>query len=157
MSVLEPPMPRRRLLALFLALAAGIAPLAAASPARADGDGDSGNAGAESGSARGDNHDGGSSRGGDSEGGSGGDGDDDRDTDGDLDDVQDAVGRGEIRSLGPVREAVGREFGGEIIGIDIERRKGRWFYEFKIVDAGGRLLEVEVDARTARVVKVRNR
>lgn len=167
MPACDPILSRRRLLALALALAV-------ATPAWADGDSEGGAQGGDGGGnanaagsegrghgpASGAEHDHGEAVGGsdgDGDGDGDGENDTDRDADGDLDDVQDAVGRGEIRSLGPVREAVSREFGGEIIGIDIERRKSRWVYEFKIVDAGGRLLEVEVDARTARVVKVRNR
>jgi uncharacterized membrane protein YkoI len=36
--------------------------------------------------------------------------------------------------------------------VELEREHGRWVYEFKIVDAGGRLLEVYVDARTGALL-----
>jgi uncharacterized membrane protein YkoI len=41
---------------------------------------------------------------------------------------------------------------GEVVGVEFEREHGRWVYEFKIIDSGGRLLEVYVDAKTGTVL-----
>lgn len=82
-----------------------------------------------------------------------------RNTDGDddLDDVHEAVERGEIQPLSVLRHSVEQAYAGDIIGIDVEREGGRWLYEFKIVNREGRLLEVQVDASTATILKVENK
>jgi uncharacterized membrane protein YkoI len=40
-----------------------------------------------------------------------------------------------------------------LIDADLKRRSGRVIYELQIVTPAGRVLEVDVDAATARVVK----
>ena len=42
--------------------------------------------------------------------------------------------------------------GGELVGVSFERENGRPVYEFKVIGAGGRLVEVYVDAATAEVL-----
>jgi len=41
-----------------------------------------------------------------------------------------------------------------VTGIDIERERGRWRYEFRIIGRDGRVLEVHVDARSGEVERV---
>ena len=43
-------------------------------------------------------------------------------------------------------------FSGEVAQIELERDHGVWIYEFRLIDAAGRLIEVKVDARTGAVV-----
>ena len=45
------------------------------------------------------------------------------------------------------------ELGGEVVGVDFDRDDGRWIYEFKVIGPAGRLVEVHVDAATARVLR----
>lgn len=67
--------------------------------------------------------------------------------------VRGAVERGEIKSLIEVLRDVKPQLQGEIVGVEIERKGSAWIYEFRVADEKGRLLEVYVDAATARIVK----
>ncbi|MEJ2378634.1 MAG: PepSY domain-containing protein [Pseudolabrys sp.] len=65
--------------------------------------------------------------------------------------VRQAVQRGEIHSLSDILAAIRGKLPGEIAGVEIERKHGRWLYEFRVVDEKGRLFEVYVDAKTATI------
>jgi uncharacterized membrane protein YkoI len=67
--------------------------------------------------------------------------------------VRQAVERGEVKSLLEVLHAVKPELPGEVIGVEIEREGAAWVYEFRVADEKGRLLEVYVDAATAKILK----
>jgi uncharacterized membrane protein YkoI len=75
----------------------------------------------------------------------------------DHDAVRRAVGRGEIRALSDILDAVRGKLPGEINGIEIEQKNGRWIYEFRVVDGKGRLFEVSVDARTGEIEKIKEK
>jgi uncharacterized membrane protein YkoI len=69
-----------------------------------------------------------------------------------------AVERGEIRPLAEILAASIRDkIPGEIAGVEIERKAGRWLYEFRVVGAKGRLFEVYVDARTGGIDRVKEK
>lgn len=68
-------------------------------------------------------------------------------------DVRGAVERGDIRSLEQVLDLVRPQIDGEIVGVELEQEDGLWVYELRVADRRGRLLEVYVDAATARIVK----
>ncbi|AHF05034.1 peptidase [Marichromatium purpuratum 984] len=77
-----------------------------------------------------------------------------------LDDVADhdrarrALERGEVRPIGEILRAVSARVPGEVVGMEFEREHDGWRYEFKLIAPDGRLLEVEVDAATARILEV---
>jgi uncharacterized membrane protein YkoI len=71
--------------------------------------------------------------------------------------VRRAVQAGEIRSLADILAAVRSKLPGEIVGVEIERKHGRWIYEFRIVDSKGRLYEVYVDARSGNIEKIKEK
>lgn len=73
------------------------------------------------------------------------------------DDMRHAVERGEIRSLADILAAVRGKLPGEVAGVEIERKDGRWLYEFRVVDEKGRLFEVYVDARTATIERTKEK
>jgi uncharacterized membrane protein YkoI len=75
----------------------------------------------------------------------------------DRDEVRRAVQRGEIRSLADILAAVRDKLPGEIVGVEAERKDGRWLYEFRVVDGKGRLFEVYVDARTATIERTKEK
>src|SRR5512138_1934062 len=62
-------------------------------------------------------------------------------------DVRHAVETGEIRSLAEIIAAVRGKLPGEVAGVEIERKDGRWRYEFRVIDSQGRLFDVYIDAR----------
>lgn len=68
-----------------------------------------------------------------------------------------AVERGEIRPLAEILASIRSKLPGEVAGVEIERKAGRWLYEFRVVGAKGRLFEVYVDARTGRIDRVKEK
>jgi uncharacterized membrane protein YkoI len=79
------------------------------------------------------------------------------DDDHDHDVARQAVERGEIKSLAEILQAVRDKLPGEIAGVKIEREGGRLTYEFRVVDARGRLLKVHVDAATGEIGRIREK
>ena len=65
-----------------------------------------------------------------------------------------AVDRGEALPIAELLERLKTQVPGEVVGVEFEREHGRWVYEFKVIDSGGRLLEVYVDAQTGTVVSM---
>jgi uncharacterized membrane protein YkoI len=75
----------------------------------------------------------------------------------DHDEALDAVNRAEMRKLADILAAVKDRLPGEIVGIEIERKHGVWYYEFRTVGKDGRLYEVYVDAKTGEIAKVKEK
>ena len=117
---------KRLLFILGLMLAA-----AAAEPAFARGGSDGGG------------HEGGGANGGNGEG---------QDRQPDQDRARSAVEGHEILPLPRVVSEVRRSFGGRVIEVNLERKRGRYVYELKLISADGRIVEVEVDAATGVAV-----
>lgn len=65
----------------------------------------------------------------------------------DHDRARRAVEAGEVLPLKTVLERVEREHPGQVMEVELEREGGRWLYEIKILQSGGSLLKLEVDAR----------
>jgi uncharacterized membrane protein YkoI len=66
-----------------------------------------------------------------------------------------ALLEGRIRSLAEITERVKPRLPGEILGVEIEvEDNGRFIYEFDVIEPGGKLKEVEVDAATAEILKI---
>jgi hypothetical protein len=63
-----------------------------------------------------------------------------------------AVQAGEALPLASLLPRVATMLGGEVAGVSFEREAGRWIYEFKVITAAGQLLEVQVDAKSARIL-----
>lgn len=71
--------------------------------------------------------------------------------------VRHAVESKEILSLSAILDLVRGKLPGEIAGVEIERKNGRWLYEFRVVDSQGRLFEVYVDARTGEIERTKEK
>jgi uncharacterized membrane protein YkoI len=66
-----------------------------------------------------------------------------------------ALLEGRIRPLAEITERVKPRLPGEILGVEIEvEDNGRFIYEFDVIEPGGKLKEVEVDAATAEILKI---
>lgn len=64
-----------------------------------------------------------------------------------------AVQRGEIKPLEEVLAAVRAASPGEVVDVELEQEDtGAWIYEVRIVSASGRLVEVQVDAKSGTIV-----
>jgi uncharacterized membrane protein YkoI len=74
-----------------------------------------------------------------------------------YDDVRRAVERGEIRPLADILAAIRDKLPGEVAGVEVERRNGRWLYEFRVVDSKGRLFDVYVDAHSATIERTKEK
>lgn len=72
--------------------------------------------------------------------------------DDDHDRARAALQRGEVLPLADILERVQGEVEGEVIATEFEREDGRWVYELKLIDAGGRVVELEVDAVDGRIL-----
>ena len=73
------------------------------------------------------------------------------------DEVRRAVETGEIRSLADILKAVRGKLPGEVAGVEIERKDGRWRYEFRVVDGKGRLFDVYIDARSGEIERIKEK
>jgi len=71
--------------------------------------------------------------------------------------VRRAVEAGEIRPLADIIAGVRDKLPGEIAGVEIERKNDRWLYEFRVIDARGRLFEVYIDARDGTIERVKEK
>ncbi len=65
-----------------------------------------------------------------------------------------ALLEGRIKSLAEITEIVKPKLPGTILGVELEIEKGRFIYEFDVVDQNGKLKEVDVDAATAEILKI---
>lgn len=77
--------------------------------------------------------------------------------DGDHDRARAAVEAGEILPLPTLLEQLQRTHPGQVLALELEKDDGRWIYEVKLLQPDGRLLKLEVDARTAQVLKLRRK
>ena len=73
------------------------------------------------------------------------------------DEVLRAVETGQIRSLADILHAVRSKLPGEVAGVEVERKDGRWLYEFRVVDSKGRLFDVYVDARSGEIERIKEK
>lgn len=79
--------------------------------------------------------------------------DDDKKYDQEL--ARKALLEGRIRPLAEITEKVKPKLPGEIVGVELEvEDDGRIIYEFDVIEPGGKLKEVDVDAATAEILKI---
>ncbi|MEQ1697004.1 MAG: PepSY domain-containing protein [Hyphomicrobiaceae bacterium] len=70
------------------------------------------------------------------------------------DEVREAVTSGRIRPLEEVLAAAAKVVPGQVIKVEIERKRGVLIYEIKVIAGQGRVREVEIDAATLEVLEV---
>lgn len=78
--------------------------------------------------------------------------DEDQDHDGDHDRARAALQAGEVLPLSTVLDRVSREHPGQVLEVELTRHDNRWVYKFKLLQSGGNLLRLHVDARTGAVL-----
>lgn len=79
------------------------------------------------------------------------------DNDHDHDAVRRAVQSGEIKPLSEILAAIRSKLPGEVAGVEIERKNGRWLYEFRVVDGRGRLFEIYVDGNSGNIERIKEK
>lgn len=77
--------------------------------------------------------------------------------DGDHDRARDAVRAGQVLPLKTVLERLEREHPGQVLEVELEQEDGRWVYEVRLLQAGGRLVKLALDAGSGDVLKRRER
>lgn len=75
----------------------------------------------------------------------------------DHDAARQAVERGEIKPLSEILAGVRDQLPGQVIRVEVERKKGRWLYELRLADARGQLFEAHVDGATGAVLQVKRK
>lgn len=73
--------------------------------------------------------------------------------DSDHDRARQALEAGEILPLRTVLDKLARDVPGQVMEVELERSSERWIYEIKLLQAGGALIKLKVDARDATVIK----
>ncbi len=63
-----------------------------------------------------------------------------------------AVVAGEVMPLPALLERVAQQQPGHVLAVELEQERGRWIYELKLLQPGGRVLKVDVDARDGTVL-----
>ena len=77
--------------------------------------------------------------------------------DSDQDRARAAVQAGKVLPLKSVLERLERENPGQVLEVELEQEEGRWVYEIKLLQAGGRLGKLELDATTGAVLRRKER
>lgn len=75
----------------------------------------------------------------------------------DHDRARAAMQAGQVLPLATLLERLQRSHPGQVLELELEREGGRWVYEVKLLQAGGRLLKLELDAGSGQVLGTRQR
>jgi uncharacterized membrane protein YkoI len=73
----------------------------------------------------------------------------------DHDQARAALLAGEILPLPAILEGVTKSHPGSVLEVELERKRGRWVYQFKLLRQDGSLLRLAVDARDGSILKQR--
>jgi len=77
--------------------------------------------------------------------------------DNDHDRARAAVQSGKVLPLKSVLERLEREHPGQVLEVELEQDQGRWIYEIKLLQAGGRLVKLKLDASSGDVLQRKER
>ena len=61
---------------------------------------------------------------------------------------------GEILSLEKIAERARAEKPGDILETELKQKHGKYIYEVEILDGGGRVWELRLDARSGELIKI---
>lgn len=76
---------------------------------------------------------------------------------GDHDRARQAVQSGQVLPLPAVLERLQREVPGQVLEVELEQERGTWIYEIKLITPAGELTKVELDAGSAKVLRIKSR
>ncbi|OYX89717.1 MAG: hypothetical protein B7Y78_14325 [Caulobacter sp. 35-67-4] len=65
-----------------------------------------------------------------------------------------ALARGDVLPLTKILAIAAQRAPGEVIDVELEEDKGRMKYDLKILTKGGRVLELELDAKSGATLKL---
>ena len=75
----------------------------------------------------------------------------------DHDQARAAVQAGEVLPLRTLLDRLEKSHPGQVLEVELERDDGRWVYELKLLQAGGRLVKLKVDARSGDLLRAQAR
>jgi uncharacterized membrane protein YkoI len=75
----------------------------------------------------------------------------------DQDRARAALQAGEILPLNTILARLAQTQPGQVLEVELERKDGRWLYEIKLLQPGGGLLKLELDARSGEVLRQKSR
>lgn len=75
----------------------------------------------------------------------------------DHDRAREAVKAGQVMPLRSVLERLERDHPGQVLDVELEDEHGRLVYEVKLLQSDGRLVKLELDAKTATVLRRKER
>ena len=75
----------------------------------------------------------------------------------DHDQARAAVQAGEVLPLRTLLERLEKSHPGQVLEVELERDDGRWVYELKLLQAGGLLVKLKLDARSGDLLSTRAR
>jgi uncharacterized membrane protein YkoI len=68
--------------------------------------------------------------------------------------IRAALQRGEVLPLARILALTQQVVPGDVIGVELERRRDVLIYEIKVLTQTGRVREVEIDARTGAILQI---
>ena len=71
---------------------------------------------------------------------------------GDHDQARAALESGEILPLSSILATLEKEFPGQIVEVELERKNNQWIYEIKLLRKDGYRQKLKVDAKSAVVI-----
>ena len=78
------------------------------------------------------------------------------DDDVDMDEVMKSVRSGAAMPLAEIRARISNRLDGDIVRVAVKREDGHLVYEVRVLKADGKLVEVEVDAASGRILEIEN-
>jgi len=65
--------------------------------------------------------------------------------------IREALDKGDIRPLADILSVHGTKLPGTVIEAELDEKRGKWVYEFKLIDDKGAKSKVRVDAKSGEV------
>ena len=68
-----------------------------------------------------------------------------------------AVAAGEVLPLRTILERIEREYPGQIMEVELDREKGEWLYEIKVLRKNGALVKLKINARDGALLGIKEK
>jgi uncharacterized membrane protein YkoI len=75
----------------------------------------------------------------------------------DHEQARQALQAGKVLPLRSVLDIVERDFPGQVVKVEFEEDDGEFIYEIRLLQSGGRLVKLKIDARDGKVLGVKGR
>jgi uncharacterized membrane protein YkoI len=75
----------------------------------------------------------------------------------DHDRARQAVEAGDVLPLRTILDRVEREYPGQVMEVELDREKGEWVYEIKLLRKGGILMKLKILARDGTILGIKEK